>query len=100
MFVLQIFRIDSLPELLRDMKLGQTTRGLTDFVDKVVFYVCMMKVQQPEMVLHWQKPGTDCDKTLFSVYTKAGQTAELTVWPAVLLHKSGPLMCKGIVKVK
>ncbi|XP_060583074.1 uncharacterized protein LOC132739389 isoform X2 [Ruditapes philippinarum] len=45
-----------------------------------------------------QKKKTDFDKNLFKEYTFRGNYFDFIVWPALLLHKDGPLLSKGIAQ--
>lgn len=44
--------------------------------------------------------GTAIDKNMFSVYTKSGPFIDFVVWPALILHKDGPILTKGTVQGK
>jgi hypothetical protein len=46
----------------------------------------------------YQKKKTDFDKNLFKEYTFLGNYFDYIVWPALLLHKDGPLLSKGIAQ--
>lgn len=40
------------------------------------------------------------DKEMFKSYTIIGPFIDFVVWPALLLHESGPLLGKGVVQCK
>ncbi|WP_263081295.1 hypothetical protein [Endozoicomonas sp. Mp262] len=42
--------------------------------------------------------GAAVDKNYYRIYTSSGSTVDYQVWPALLLHKNGPLLSKGIVQ--
>lgn len=57
----------------------------------------LMAVQDPSLVL--ECCSTDkFDNNMFKDYTKRGPFVEFVVWPALLLHKDGPLLAKGVAQ--
>jgi hypothetical protein len=58
----------------------------------LVWYMC---IQQPPMELAWAKPGEKFNREVFRFYGKKGKKFKMTVWPAVFLHKEGPLVAPG-----
>ncbi|XP_061165407.1 uncharacterized protein LOC133174327 [Saccostrea echinata] len=85
-----------LPNLVTDKGIREDLRTLT-YVRKCVelcWYMCM---QDPPMVIISPERGQEIDKGLFSLHGRRGKTVEVCVWPALLLHDSGPLVCKGYV---
>ncbi|VDI83528.1 Hypothetical predicted protein [Mytilus galloprovincialis] len=54
-------------------------------------------VQDPPMLLHFD-PETVYDKQIFKEYTTMGRRVKFLVWPALFLHKGGPLLSKGVVQ--
>lgn len=74
------------------------TPGVNAFIIEGVKLVWMMKMQDPPMQFVWGQPGDTIDKNRFTYYTKSGDIVRFSVWPAVALHKDGPLMSKGIVQ--
>lgn len=58
-----------------------------------------MAVQDPEMYLDEDvKQGTKFDKDHYREYTKSGPLFLCSIWPALYLHKNGPLMIKGVAQ--
>ncbi|KAH3834973.1 uncharacterized protein LOC127879376 [Dreissena polymorpha] len=74
--------------------------SLDTFAKQAVQIIWMMKVQQPPMELLWADPESKYDKQLFSFYVRQGEIVAQCIWPAVLLHKKGPVMARGIVQGK
>ncbi|XP_053399413.1 golgin subfamily A member 6-like protein 22 isoform X3 [Mercenaria mercenaria] len=72
--------------------------GINAFVVQSVKLVWMMKMQTPPMGFIWAKVNQNVDKNKFTFYTKRGDVTKQCVWPAIELHKNGPLMSKGIVQ--
>jgi hypothetical protein len=60
----------------------------------------MMKVQSPPMVFHKCDMETRFDKNLYKEYLTSGQLVDFVVWPALLLHDNGPIVCKGVAEGK
>ncbi|XP_063413896.1 uncharacterized protein LOC134696168 isoform X2 [Mytilus trossulus] len=54
-------------------------------------------VQDPPMLLHFD-PEYVYDKQIFKEYTTMGRRVKFLVWPALFLHKGGPLLSKGVVQ--
>ena len=42
--------------------------------------------------------GSKFDTNLLKAYTKSGIHVEYIVWPALLLHKNGPVLVKGVAQ--
>jgi hypothetical protein len=57
----------------------------------------LMVVQDPPLVLN-DKAQDRFDTNTFKDYTKRGPFVEFVVWPALLLHESGPLLAKGVAQ--
>lgn len=72
----------------------------TPFFDKCVKLCWKMILQDPPMTLEVAKKGDTIDKNVYREYTSSGKTVVFSVWPALLLHENGPLLIKGVVKVK
>lgn len=69
------------------------------FVNKCVELCWLMAVSNPPVyMLGDLKSGELIDSNLFRHFTKSGDYSEYVVWPALLLHKNGPVMCKGVVQ--
>ena len=59
-----------------------------------------MAIQDPPLYLTLDncKRGQAFNRDIFKEYTRTGPFIEFAVWPAVFLHKDGPLLCKGVVQ--
>ena len=80
------------------MGADDASAGVKTFVVQSVKLVWMMKMQTPPMALIWANPKQNVDKNRFTFYTRRGDVIEQCVWPALELHKNGPLVSKGIVQ--
>ena len=92
----QLFIDTELPALIPDEIIRADVRVVT-YVRKCVelcWYMCM---QDPPMVIISPRQGQLVDKALFSFHGRRGKIVEVCVWPALLLHDNGPLVCKGYV---
>ena len=58
----------------------------------LIWYMC---IQQPPMEIMWAKPGEKFNREVFRFSGKKGKKFKMTVWPAVFLHKEGPLVAPG-----
>lgn len=59
----------------------------------------MMAIQDPPMYLDFgPEKGSVIDKNVFRLYTKSGENVDFLVWPAVFLHKNGPIVQKGVLQ--
>lgn len=43
-------------------------------------------------------PGAAFDKNVFKEFVQSGNCVNYVVWPALFLHKNGPLLYKGVVQ--
>ncbi|XP_064618225.1 uncharacterized protein LOC135482263 [Liolophura sinensis] len=60
----------------------------------------LFAIQEPPMVLYFQLPEDKIvDHSLYQFYKKAGTHARCVIWPALLLHSAGNVLCKGEVLV-
>lgn len=55
-------------------------------------------VQDPPLMLSLNKSHDRFDTNMFKDYTKRGPYVDFVVWPALLLHKNGPLLAKGVAQ--
>ncbi|XP_056012440.1 uncharacterized protein LOC125679542 isoform X2 [Ostrea edulis] len=85
-----------LPTLVKDEDIRSDIRTLM-YARKCVELCWYMCVQDPPMVIITPQKGEEIDKGLFSFHGRRGKTVEVCVWPALLLHDNGPLVCKGYI---
>jgi hypothetical protein len=71
---------------------------LYDFLEKAFELIWVMKMQDPPMEFVWSKPGDNFDNNMYTYYSKRGSKVSQSIWPAVVLHKAGPLMSKGVAQ--
>ncbi|XP_052719812.1 uncharacterized protein LOC128191667 [Crassostrea angulata] len=91
-----LFIASELPFLIPDETVRADVRVLT-YVRKCVELCWYMCIQDPPVVIVSPKQGQLVDKALFSFHGRFGKIVALCVWPALLLHENGPVMCKGYV---
>lgn len=71
----------------------------TPFFEKCINLCWCMVIQDPIMYLDEDiKQGTPIDKNTYKEFVKSGNKVKYVVWPALFLHKDGPLLYKGIVQ--
>ncbi|XP_060601813.1 uncharacterized protein LOC132755035 isoform X2 [Ruditapes philippinarum] len=74
---------------------------LKPFILKCIYLCWMMTVQSPRMVFHGhptERSDVPFDKGLYKEYITSGPVVKYVVWPALLLQKDGPLVCKGVAE--
>lgn len=59
-----------------------------------------MSVQDPPVVLETAVQSGEFDSDKFKTYTKTGKKVDFIVWPPLMLHSNGPLLCKGVAQGK
>uniref|UniRef100_A0A194AN19 Mitochondria-eating protein C-terminal domain-containing protein n=1 Tax=Pinctada fucata TaxID=50426 RepID=A0A194AN19_PINFU len=60
-----------------------------------------MSIQDPPIFMDFSaKSGANYDATNWREYTKKGTEVDFMVWPALFLHKDGPLLSKGVLQPK
>ncbi|XP_052278882.1 uncharacterized protein LOC127877239 isoform X2 [Dreissena polymorpha] len=70
---------------------------LRPYYNKCVEVCWLAAVQDPPLFMNFN-PGAKFDTTLFKDYTTRGPYVEFLVWPALYLHKDGPLLSKGVAQ--
>lgn len=69
------------------------------FFEKCVYLCWCMAIQDPVMYLDDDPiPCTPIDKNTYKEFVKSGDSVAYVVWPALFLHKGGPLLYKGVVQ--
>ncbi|KAH3833991.1 hypothetical protein DPMN_107309 [Dreissena polymorpha] len=78
---------------------NQCIPAMKPFIKKCLFLCWMMVVQGPPMCFDWStKHGSQFDTNLYRHYMSSGTVVEFVVWPAIFLHKAGPLIAKGVAE--
>ncbi|CAC5392370.1 unnamed protein product [Mytilus coruscus] len=72
----------------------------TTFFEKCVHLCWSMAIQDPVMYLDDDlKAGMPLDKNTYKEFVKSGDKVVYVVWPALFLHRNGPLLYKGVAQV-
>ncbi|XP_060556660.1 uncharacterized protein LOC132717244 [Ruditapes philippinarum] len=71
------------------------TNSQVAFIDRCIEVIWMMCTQANPMHLEFCNKG-DRPTSLFKPFTRSGNAVQNCVWPALFLHKNGPLMEKGV----
>lgn len=85
---------------------GRITKVSFSLLDKTSIFAksCVkqcwfMRIQTPPLHIDTElEVGTDINTDFYKNYTAKGKRVGFLVWPALFLHKGGPLLCKGIVQ--
>ncbi|XP_052794314.1 uncharacterized protein LOC128227638 isoform X1 [Mya arenaria] len=91
-----------LEEYLRTLKYSSAASKplqVQPYVKECVLLCWLMCLQDPPVVL--DKPrgrGESFESEMYRAYTKNGKKIEFLVWPAMLLHKDGNVLCKGVAQ--
>lgn len=70
------------------------------YIKKCLFLSWMMIVQDPPLAFYMEKPNAHFRTEIFKAYLKSGPYIDYVVWPALLLHAKGPVLCKGVAAGK
>ncbi|CAC5404543.1 unnamed protein product [Mytilus coruscus] len=71
------------------------SKELVSYVEQCVDLIWYMCIQQPPMEIRWAVKGDKFNKEQFRFSGRKGKKYRMTVWPAVFLHKEGPLVAPG-----
>ncbi|KAK3579950.1 hypothetical protein CHS0354_033468 [Potamilus streckersoni] len=71
------------------------------YVQKCAQLCWLMRIQLPPIELLFDiEPDGKFDHTYYKPYTTSGEKIAYPVWPAMLLHKDGPILSLGVVQCK
>ncbi|CAC5403602.1 unnamed protein product [Mytilus coruscus] len=73
----------------------QISKELVSYVEQCVDLIWYMCIQQPPMEIRWAVKGDKFNKEQYRFSGRKGKKYKMTVWPAVFLHKEGPLVAPG-----
>ncbi|XP_052077543.1 uncharacterized protein LOC127715522 isoform X2 [Mytilus californianus] len=79
----------------KHLKADQISKELVSFVEQCVDLIWYMCIQQPPMEMTWAVKGGQFNKEQFRFSGRKGKKYRMTVWPAVNLHKHGPVVSQG-----
>ena len=69
------------------------------FTSKCAELCWFMCIQDPPLVMEYENlERKPVDQSKFNLYDRNGTITEFVVWPALLLHKTGPILAKGVVE--
>jgi hypothetical protein len=76
-------------------------RTTEKFMKKCVEVCWLMNSQDPPVTIDTTySKGAEFDGDRFRSYTKSGKLIDYVVWPPVMLHKDGQLLCKGVAQAR
>ncbi|CAC5415454.1 unnamed protein product [Mytilus coruscus] len=69
---------------------------------KICSELCwMMQMSDPPLYLNFDvNSGENFNKNDYHVFTKCGRKIDYLVWPVLYLHKTGPILAKGLAQGK
>lgn len=71
----------------------------TPFFERCIKLCWFIALQDPMMHLEEDlSTGAAFDKNVFKEFVQSGNCVNYVVWPALFLHKNGPLLYKGVVQ--
>ncbi|XP_045206667.1 uncharacterized protein LOC123558887 [Mercenaria mercenaria] len=78
---------------------ARVARRIPNYVEEC-FKICwLMTVNDPPVVFGPNiSVGEMFNTDMYTAYTKSGNKVEFVVWPALLLHANGPVLCKGVAQ--
>ncbi|XP_033744187.1 uncharacterized protein LOC117330077 [Pecten maximus] len=85
---------------LKSLEENNSLDMLGPFVDKITEICWGMVMQSPrvEFLFPPNKRGERFNKDFFKEFTQSGDSLDYVVWPAMVTHKQGSLLMKGIVQ--
>lgn len=72
-------------------------RCCESYIENCAKICYLAAVQDPPMFFQFE-PADVYDKQVFKEYTTIGHRVKFLVWPALFLHRGGPLLSKGVVQ--
>ncbi|KAK3100500.1 hypothetical protein FSP39_021000, partial [Pinctada imbricata] len=73
------------------------TENILSYASKCVELTWQFNIQSPPMCFLWARPAQKITGHL-TVYEKLGELVRYNVWPTLLTHQGGSVLCKGIVQ--
>ncbi|XP_056013052.1 trichohyalin-like isoform X2 [Ostrea edulis] len=78
---------------------GKEKVACQSYIDRSTELCWLMSVQDPPVVIDFTAVhGQEMNDKTFRKFTKTGSKIDFLVWPMIRLHKSGPLLQKGVVQ--
>ncbi|XP_053389422.1 uncharacterized protein LOC128552411 [Mercenaria mercenaria] len=71
---------------------------ITFFVKECIQICWLMAIQEPPVVFASRGKGELYNTEMYKPYTKNGKYVKFIVWPAMLLHKDGHVLAKGVAQ--
>ncbi|KAK3594523.1 hypothetical protein CHS0354_030869 [Potamilus streckersoni] len=75
-------------------------QDIKPYLNECVELCFLMNIQEPPLELRgiMYTASMPFDASAFQPYTKSGKKIDYVVWPAMHLHRDGPLLCRGIAQ--
>ncbi|XP_053390700.1 uncharacterized protein LOC128553540 [Mercenaria mercenaria] len=85
--------------IVQELGIDQQKQGtVVSYIKKCVNICWSMCRHEPPVYVEFMDVGDDIlfDTNKYKPYTKSGKLLDYIVWPAVYLHKDGPILAKGV----
>ncbi|XP_063416196.1 myosin-6-like [Mytilus trossulus] len=74
---------------------------IVKYIKKCSELCWMMQISDPPLFLNFDvNSGENLNKNDYNVFTKSGSKIDYLVWPVLYLHKTGPMLAKGVAQGK
>ncbi|CAC5403859.1 unnamed protein product [Mytilus coruscus] len=74
---------------------------IVKYIKKCSELCWMMQISDPPLYLNFDvNSGENLNKNDYNVFTKSGSKIDYLVWPVLYLHKTGPMLAKGVAQGK
>ncbi|CAG2221531.1 unnamed protein product [Mytilus edulis] len=72
---------------------------IVKYIKKCSELCWMMQISDPPLYLNFDvNSGENLNKNDYNVFTKSGSKIDYLVWPVLYLHKTGPMLAKGVAQ--
>ncbi|XP_033743437.1 uncharacterized protein LOC117329550 [Pecten maximus] len=79
---------------------GSYNKEVSHYAEECLKLCWLCAIQDPSIEFMYSvKEGEVIDSKYFRKYDRSGDIVEYLLWPAMLLHKEGPVLSRGIVQV-
>ncbi|VDI67731.1 Hypothetical predicted protein [Mytilus galloprovincialis] len=74
---------------------------IVKYIKKCSELCWMMQISDPPLYVNFDvNSGENLNKNDYNVFTKSGSKIDYLVWPVLYLHKTGPMLAKGVAQGK
>ena len=95
--VAPLFQMFSRTHLKRILDSDLHSDDVMNYTNRCIELSWLFNILSPPLCFLWARQGQKITGHL-TVYSREGDVVGFNVWPALLLHKGGAVLCKGIVQ--